>query len=170
METVHFQIFMFSITLYGGLLIGVIYDIYKVVKRMGHKKGPLTFLWDILFLFTIFFVAFYIIFSGNFGDLRAYVFLGFIVGFFLYEKIIGRIFEAIFFQLFSILKSAVKTSEGYIIFIFKCLYSFIRKLLATFIHIVLGKLEIDKKISKIRRKALKEYEKYYRLLVKRGKS
>lgn len=169
METVQFQIFMFSITLYGGLLIGLLYDVYRAINGNRRTKTLITSLWDILFLLGIFLVVIYIVFSSNFGDLRAYVFIGFIVGFFLYVKIIGRIFEFILIKIFEFVYKIAIKFMGYIFYPLKIFKkTFIKPIIIirNFFKIKVLKL---KKVMLIPKKALKVFEKYYKLISKRDK-
>lgn len=170
METVQFQIFIFSITLYGGFLIGILYDIYKAIRGTGRKKGLIISAWDILFLIVSFFIFIYIVFSSNFGDLRAYVFIGFIVGFFIYERIIGRIFQVLLSKIFAIISVLLKKCVRIVSAPFKFLYGIIIKpfmIIRNYTKKLNDKL---KNIIQIPKKALKEWEKYYKLIVKRDKS
>lgn len=169
METVQFQIFVFSITLYGGMLIGVLYDIYRAVKGTRRTKGLITSLWDILFLIMAFFIVVYIIFSSNFGDMRAYVFIGFIVGFFLYEKIIGRIFEAIFSKIFETLNLMIRMGGNYASLPLRLLWRLLVKPAILIKDYIKNKAKKIKKIALIPKKALKECKKYYKLIIKRDK-
>ena len=170
METVQFQIFMFSITLYGGFLIGVLYDIYRAIRGTGRKKGLITSIWDILFLIISFFIVINVVFSSNFGDLRAYIFIGFIVGFFLYEKIAGRIFQVLLLKIFTIINVSVKKSIRFVSAPFKLLWGIITKPF-TIILVYIKKITVKfKNVAEIPKKALKEWGKYYKLLVKRDKS
>lgn len=169
METVQFQIFMFSITLYGGLLIGLLYDVYRAIKGNRRTKTLITSLWDILFLLGIFLVVLYIVFSSNYGDLRAYVFIGFIVGFFLYVKIIGRIFEYILVKIFEFLyKIAIKFMR-YILYPLKIFKKTLIKPIIIIRSFFKAKALKLKKVMLIPKKALKVFEKYYKLISKRDK-
>lgn len=169
METVKFQVFVFSITLYGGIIIGVLYDLYWAIKGRSRTKGIVTSLWDIIFLLLAFFVSICAIFSSNFGDLRVYVIIGFIVGFFLYEKIIGRIVVALLSHIFEATSIAIKMSENYVSLPLRLLW---RLLLGPAVKIC---NYIKKKAIKIKKKAvfpkktLKDFIKYYKLIIKRDK-
>ena len=41
METTAPQVYIFLITVYGGLLVGVAYDIYRLIRRIA-KRGRRT--------------------------------------------------------------------------------------------------------------------------------
>lgn len=169
METVQFQIFVFSITLYGGIIIGILYDVYRAVKGKRRTKSLITSLWDILFLLFTFFISIWIIFSSNYGDLRVYVFIGFMVGFFLYERIIGRIATALFSQILKAISTMIKIGSNYTSLPLRFLWYLILKpiiAVGNFFKIAATKI---KKKARIPKKTLKEWAKYYKLIIKRGK-
>ena len=170
METVQYQIFMFSITLYGGFLIGVLYEIYRIARGTKRKKGLITSIWDILFLIVSFFIVIHIIFSSNFGDLRAYVFIGFIVGFFLYEKIIGRIFRSILIRVFTFFDYSIKRIIKFITAPLRFLWKLVLKPVIIICNYAKQKVTKIKKVFNIPKKALKVCEEYYKLIVKRDKN
>jgi len=49
-ETVQFQSYVFSYSVYGGILIGILYDIYRAIKGKKKSERLITSLWDALFL------------------------------------------------------------------------------------------------------------------------
>lgn len=169
MEAVKFQVFVFSITLYGGLIIGVLYDIYCAIKGRSRTKGIVTSLWDILFLLLAFFVSIWAIFSSNFGDLRIYVIIGFIVGFFLYEKIIGRIVEALLSHIFQAISITIKMSGNYVSMPLRLLWCFILAPVIKISNYIKKKANKMKKEVSSPKKALKDFIKYYKLIIKRDK-
>lgn len=167
METLQFQIFVFSITVYGGIIIGLVYDIYRAVKGVNKSKGLITSLWDILFLLTTLLIAVWAIFSSNYGDLRIYVFIGFIVGFFIYEKIISRIAVAFFSYLFQSLSAAAKRGSRLVVIPIRFLWFFIVRpfgIIKKWINIKISKI---KKKALLPKKLLRDSRKYYKLIIKR---
>lgn len=84
------------VTIYGGILIGFIYDLYKIFRRAFHPKKIATVIQDFLFWLVISIVAFYVLIMSNQGALRFYNFLGFVIGaatytFFLSEVVTNAI-------------------------------------------------------------------------------
>lgn len=169
METVKFQVFVFSITLYGGIIIGVLYDIYWAIKGRRRTKGLITSLWDMIFLLLAFFVSIWAIFSSNFGDLRVYVIIGFIVGFFLYERIIGRIVAALFSQIFEAVSITVKMSGNYFFLPLRLLWCLLIGPAFKIGNYIRKKAIKIKKKTAFPKKALKDFIKYYKLIIKRDK-
>lgn len=167
METVQFQIFVFSITVYGGIIIGVVYDLYRGVKGVQRSKGLITSLWDIVFLLITLIIAVWAIFSSNYGDLRVYVFIGFIVGFFLYERIISRIASAFFSYILQIASAAVKRGSRLIVLPLRFLWYFIVRPFAIINNYFKIKTAQIKKKALLPKKLLSETRKYYKLIIKR---
>lgn len=78
-------------TIYGGILIGFIYDLYKIFRRAFHPKKIATVIQDFLFWIIISLVAFYVLIISNEGALRFYNFLGFIIGAATYSFFLSEI-------------------------------------------------------------------------------
>lgn len=84
------QITVFLYTIYGGVLIGLIYDLYKVF-RIYRKPGKIaTGIMDLFFWIIVALIAFNILFKSNYGELRGYAFLGFILGCLIYVKLCSK--------------------------------------------------------------------------------
>ncbi|MHB1392834.1 MAG: spore cortex biosynthesis protein YabQ [Clostridia bacterium] len=167
METVQFQSYVFSFTVYGGILIGVLYDIYRVLKGRKRNERLITSFWDVLFLFSVFIVVIWTVFSSSYGDIRFYVFIGFLVGFYLYEKLLGRIAVGVFLFLYrNIISFFKKTNYIFVMpikllcyLLGRCYYSFSR---------ILGREKIRlRKVRKLPKQIIDDSKKYYRLIVKR---
>lgn len=167
METVQFQSFVFSYTVYGGIIIGILYDIYRVIKGKKRNDRLFTSLWDVLFLFSVFVVIMWAVFSSSYGDIRSYVFIGFIVGFYLYEKLLGRIVAGVFHFLLRNIVAFFKRTNSILVlpikilcsFLFQCYYGFVR---------LLGRKKIRlRKVKKLPKQVIDESRKYYGLIVKR---
>ena len=84
METTAPQIYIFMITLYGGLAAGVVYDIYRLIRRVTKKGRWLTVLLDVLFIITLGLIMLAVMYLANEGELRLFTFVGFALGFALY--------------------------------------------------------------------------------------
>ena len=78
-------------TMYGGIFIGFIYDIYRIFRGFFTPKKIATMIQDFMFWCIIFIVAFYVIIFSNEGAIRYYNFLGFILGSILYQFILSKI-------------------------------------------------------------------------------
>lgn len=90
MSFVSDQIYVFSATLYGGVIIGFIYDLYRIFRCLFKPKKIATIIQDLVFWIVISIAAVVVLLFSNDGQLRFYTFLGFITGAFLYNKILSH--------------------------------------------------------------------------------
>ena len=167
METVQFQSYVFSFTVYGGVLIGILYDIYRVLKGAKRSEGLITSLWDVVFLAGVLMIAIWTIFSSNYGELRSYVFIGFLVGFFLYEKILSRIAYALFYFFTKSIVSFFKTTNSALLLPFKFLYNLLWYPLAKTGKTIKDQKTKLKKLKKLPQIIARDSKKYYSLIIKR---
>ena len=167
MDTVQFQSYVFSYSLYGGILIGILYDIYRVIKGKKKSERLITSLWDLIFLFSVFAVIIWAIFSSSYGEIRAYVLIGFLVGFYLYEKLLGRIMMELFRFVYGNIIRFFKKTNCLVALPIKLLYSFILRCYYSFMRI-LGRKKIRlRKVGRLPKQVIDESVKYYSLIVKR---
>ncbi len=84
METTTSQPFIFIITLYGGLLAGIAYDVYRSIRKAVKCGKWSTAVLDTLFILTLGLIVMFVMFTANEGELRLFTFVGFVLGFALY--------------------------------------------------------------------------------------
>ncbi len=89
MYSVYHETYILLATIYGGILIGFIYDLYKVFRGVFKPKKLATNIQDVLFWSIITIVSFYVLIFSNKGDLRFYNFLGFIIGVLVYYYLLS---------------------------------------------------------------------------------
>lgn len=168
METVEFQSFVFMFTVYGGIIIGILYDIYRVLK--GSRKGDkfITSIWDIMFLAAAMLVVLWALFSSNYGDIRAYVFIGFIVGFFLYDKILSRIAVAVFMFIKRNVVFFFKTTNNIMILPFKFLFNLLWYPLSRIWKYFREKTKRAAKLKKLPKTFINDSKKYYKLVIRKN--
>ncbi len=167
METVKYQIFVFLYTIYGGIIIGISYDIYIVMKGKRRKDKAITSFWDVIFLMLILFICLWAIFSSNYGDRRFYAFIGFVVGFVLYEKILGK-FGMYLFN--TVRKSIVRfftTTNHLILLPFRFIYNILWYPVLKIVRKVKFFLKRFKKLCRVPKTLIGDTKKYYKLIIKK---
>lgn len=90
-HTTGVQVYIFFTSLYGGLIAGFFYDIYRISRHYFKPKNIATVLEDLIFWIGVALIFFYILNRSNWIELRAYIFIGFFVGGIIYLKVISRI-------------------------------------------------------------------------------
>lgn len=108
------QTSLFLIFTINGVLIGIIFDIFRILRKTIKTSDFVTYIEDFLFWIITSIVLFYSIFTYNNGEIRFFMFLAVILGFVLYlftissylikinVKIINTI-KRIFLKLFEII-------------------------------------------------------------------
>lgn len=115
------QTSLFLIFTIDGVLIGIIFDIFRILRKTIKTSDFVTYIEDFLFWIITSIILFYSIFTYNNGELRFFMFLAVILGFVSYictissylikinVKIINVI-KRIFLKLFEIIyKPLIKT-------------------------------------------------------------
>jgi len=166
-ETVQFQSYVFSYSVYGGILIGILFDIYSVIKGRKRSEGLITSIWDILFLFSVFVIIMWAVFSSSYGDIRAYVLIGFLVGFYLYEKLLGKIAVGLFHFFFRSIISFIKKTNNILVLPLKLLCSFLYRCYYSFVRVLSTKKCRLRKFRRLPKQIIDDSRKYYSLIVKR---
>lgn len=131
------QAFIFLSSIIGGMIVGFVFDIFRILRRVVKTTNFITHLEDILFWLLVSIIIFTLVFVTNDGELRWYEFLG---------VILGVIFYNLLFSHF-----VIKVSVSVI--------NFIKKIIALIIKIVLFPLVIIYKIFKRPCKALGRFMK-----------
>lgn len=167
METVQFQGYVFSYSVYGGILIGIFYDIYRVIKGKRKNERLITSFWDILFLISVFVVVIWAVFSSSYGDIRPYVFIGFLVGFYLYEKLLGRIVAGVFHLVLRSITSFFRKTNNVLVLPLKLLFSFLYRCFKDLGGFLKRKKTRLRKIRRMPKQIIEDSRKYYGLVVKR---
>ncbi|MGI6630498.1 MAG: spore cortex biosynthesis protein YabQ [Bacillota bacterium] len=86
------QIFNFFMAIGIGLLIGVLFDLYRGLWKKYAPPSKTMPLWDVFWWLLVTALVFFILLNLNWGELRLYLFLGQIIGFVFYYKKISPYF------------------------------------------------------------------------------
>lgn len=110
--TIKVQFYIFLTSLYGGLVAGLAYDIYRATRCFFKPKKIVTTIEDFIFWVGIALIFFYILNKSNWAELRGYIFLGFFAGGYIYLRILSKVLFPFLIKLFNglafIFKGAVK--------------------------------------------------------------
>lgn len=90
-SSIQSQAYIFFTTLYGGIVMGFVYDMYRIFRYYLKPKKVATFIEDFIFWIIISVIFLTVILYTNWGEIRGYVFLGFFSGAFLYSKYLSKI-------------------------------------------------------------------------------
>jgi spore cortex biosynthesis protein YabQ len=98
-------VFLYSVLL--GAMLSVFYDIFRALRKHIPHHNLVVMLEDILFWLISAAAVFVFIYNTNSGEVRAFVFIGAVLGGVLYfltiSKLVIRLLSAVFFALYKIL-------------------------------------------------------------------
>ncbi len=141
------QAFLFLIFIINGILVGFLFDIFRVLRKSFKTSDIITYIEDILFWIVAGVLTLYFIFNYNNGEIRFFIFLGIILGISIYILTISKYFMKITVGIISIIKQIVKKI---IIYPLKFILNIVKKLLfrpISFIIINIRKIFTKNKIN-----------------------
>ena len=131
------QAYLFLVFTLTGVIIGVLFDFFRILRRTIKTSNIITYIEDILFWILTGLLILYNIWYFNNGEIRIYMFLGIIMGVLIYMSTLSNILIKIFSK---ILQVIIKTIELPI----KTIFSVFRKI---FTSIYLFSTKITKKFT-----------------------
>ena len=83
---------LFLIFTINGILIGLLFDIFRILRKSFKTSDIITYTEDLIFWILTGLLLLYSIFTFSNGELRLYMFLGVFIGCILYMIIISQYF------------------------------------------------------------------------------
>ena len=102
------QAYLFIIFIVDGILIGLLFDLFRISRKVIKTSNFVTYIEDIIFWLLTGFIILYSIFVFNNGELRLYMFLGIILGTIIYMLFISSYIIKINIKIINILKKILK--------------------------------------------------------------
>ncbi len=140
------QLYIFLLFILTGIVIGIVFDIFRIFRRSFKTNDIITYVQDFLFWFVTGCILLFSIFTFNNGGLRGYIFIGIILGVLLHLLLLSKYFINIFVKIFSVLKKII----GYPIY---WLLNFTKKYILSPLSKILSKIRL--KLPKIELKGKK---------------
>ena len=134
------QAYLFLVFSLTGVAIGVLFDIFRILRKSIKTPNIIIYIEDILFWILAGLLILYNIWYFNDGEIRVYMFLGIIIGLLLYMSTLSNIIIKIFSK---ILQTIIKVLE----IPFKTIIAIFRKIITTIVPFFI-------KIVKKRRKKI----------------
>lgn len=80
---------IFFVTILIGFIIGLIYDFFRLIRKIFNHKNTFVYIEDAIFGLTSTFICFYILLHKNNLDFRFYLLIGISIGLILYMHLIS---------------------------------------------------------------------------------
>lgn len=143
------QAYLFVMFILNGILVGILFDIFRILRKSFKTPDLITYLEDIIFWIIAGLLTLYSIFKFNNGEIRIYIFVAIIVGVLMYMMTLSKYFIKLNVFIISTIKKVIGTVISTVLYPFKVLFRFLKKIFIqpiTFICINFNK--IFKKIIK----------------------
>ena len=134
------QAYLFLVFSLTGVIIGILFDFFRILRRTIKTGNIVTYIQDILFWILTGIIVLYSIWYFNNGELRIFVFLGLIIGLLIYMTTLSSIIVKIFTKILVFGINIIKVP-------FKIIYSLISKII-TGIVVLFNKFTKKLKIKK----------------------
>lgn len=122
------QSYLFLIFTINGIIIGILFDIFRILRRSFKTSDVITYIEDILFWILTGFILLYSIFTFSNGEIRFYMFLGIFIGCLIYMMIFSKYFIKINVKILLTIKTIVGKIISIIIFPLKIIIKFVKKI------------------------------------------
>lgn len=107
-ESISTQAHIFLYSVLSGMVIALIYDVFRIKRRVIKTGVLFVYIEDLLFWIMVAIFVFILVYYFNDGELRGYIFTGIITGVIIYmllfSKIIIRSFVAILNLIYKVIK------------------------------------------------------------------
>lgn len=84
------QAYLFLIFVLNGIIIGLVFDFFRILRISFKTKDFVTYIEDFLFWVITGVILLYSIFTFNNGEIRLFMFLGVIIGILLYMLLFSK--------------------------------------------------------------------------------
>ena len=119
------QAYLFLIFAVNGIAIGLLFDLFRILRKSFKTNDFFTYIEDIIFWILTGIILLYSIFTFNNGEIRLFMFLGLFIGILMYMLMISSYIIKINVYIINLLKKII----GFIIHIFAIPFQYIYILL-----------------------------------------
>ena len=121
------QLQIFFVFIISGIAIGIIFDVFRIIRRSFKISDLHTYIEDIIFGIILGFFLIFIFFIYNSGDVRFYMIVALLIGFLLYMLTISKYFIKINVAIITFIKAALYKILHFILIPVKYIVNFLKK-------------------------------------------
>ena len=158
-NTIIEQLYSLIIYLLTGIVMGVLFDIFRIFRRTFKTNDFITYIEDFIFWILTGILIIYVLFTFSKGELRIYNFVGLSIGTVLYLILFSKKFISINVAIITFIKKIISKVIKILLYPLKLIWNLLINIFDPFTFFVIN---IKKHIkNKIKRRNLKVYvEKY----------
>ena len=110
---VHHQVYVFLWSIAVGAFLALIFDFFRLLRRKGNTQNYLVYLEDILYWIIVAFVIVVSAFVTNDGDLRGFMFIGYMIGAIFYLILFSNLLLKTFGAILDFFESILEKIVGF---------------------------------------------------------
>ena len=119
---------LFLIFTINGILIGLLFDIFRILRKSFKTSDIITYTEDLVFWILTGLLLLYSIFTFSNGEVRFYMFLAVFCGCLIYMLLFSKYFISINVKIIAIIKKIIKTILSIVILPFKIILQLLKKI------------------------------------------
>lgn len=116
------QTLLFFTTVGLGMLLGLVFDVFRVFRKTAPHGNWIIQIEDLLFWLTVTLLTFYFLLSRNYGEIRVFTVLGILIGMTCYFVTISRLVMMVSVTVIQFLKRVTMTVLQILLTPFKLIY------------------------------------------------
>ena len=101
------QLYLFLIFILNGLIIGLLFDFFRILRKAIKTSDLITCIEDVVFWILTGLIILYSIFTYNNGEIRLFMFLAIIIGVILYMMMISKFIMGISLTIINFVKKII---------------------------------------------------------------
>ena len=115
------QAYLFLVFSLTGVIIGVLFDFFRILRRTIKTSNIITYIEDVLFWILTGLLVLYNIWYFNNGEIRIFMFIGIIMGVLVYMSTLSNMIIKFFSKILQLIINLLKVP-------FKTIFAFLRKI------------------------------------------
>ena len=120
------QAYLFLIFCINGIIIGLLFDFFRILRRSFKTHDIVTYIQDVLFWILTGLLILYNIWYFNNGEIRIFMFLGIIMGILIYMSTLSNILIKISLKILRVIINVLELPFKTIIGIFSKIFTSLR--------------------------------------------
>lgn len=153
------QAYLFLIFIINGILIGLLFDFFRILRKSFKTKDIITYIQDILFWILTGFIILYSTFTFNNGEIRIFMFVAILLGIVLYMTLISSYVIKVNVTIINFIKNTILKIINIILIPFKWIYRILKKILYKPINAIKKKANnISNKINSKKQNFIKKIQ------------
>lgn len=121
------QAYLFLIFIINGIIIGFIFDFFRIIRKAFKTADIVTYIQDLLFWILTGLIILYSTFTFNNGEIRIFMFVGILIGLILYMTLISSYIIKINVTIINFIKNILIKIINIILTPFKAIYNILEK-------------------------------------------